>query len=56
MTMALKYQIQLCLRPQEVLLITLSHMDAIREFVKESPAIRAMVEEVYSLLGQVSAE
>lgn len=50
MTMAVKYQISLCLRPKDVLLVTLNHMDAIRSFVSDNPPIKAGVEGVCRLL------
>ncbi|XP_071493076.1 protein OSCP1-like [Diadema antillarum] len=50
MTMAVKYQISLCLRPKDILLVTLNHMDAIRVFVAHNPAIKGQVEGVCRLL------
>lgn len=52
MTMAFKYQVSLCLRPNDVLLTTLNHMDAIRGYVEGAPPIRQQVEYVYKLLLQ----
>lgn len=53
MTMAFKYQISLSLRPSDVLLVTLNHMDAIRVFVEDNPNIRQQVDNVYRFLIQV---
>ncbi|XP_041463067.1 protein OSCP1-like [Lytechinus variegatus] len=50
MTMAVKYQISLCLRPKDILLVTLNHMDAIRSFVCDNPTLKAGVEGVCRLL------
>lgn len=50
MTMAFKYQVSLCLRPSDVLLVTYNHMDAIRGFACDNPAISNQVENVYKLL------
>lgn len=50
MTMAFKYQVSLCLRPADVLLVTYNHMDAIRSFACDNPAISNQVENVYKLL------
>ncbi|KAL9969205.1 hypothetical protein ACROYT_G021395 [Oculina patagonica] len=50
MTMAFKYQVSLCLRPSDVLLVTYNHMDAIRSFACDNPAISNQVENVYKLL------
>ncbi|XP_048767277.1 protein OSCP1-like isoform X2 [Ostrea edulis] len=50
MTMAFKYQVSLCLRPKEIILITLNHMDAIRAFVEGQPNIKQQVDHVYRLL------
>ncbi len=54
MTMAFKYQVSLCLKPSEILLITLNHMDAMRSYVEDSPNIRSQVEYVFKLLLQVN--
>lgn len=53
MTMAFKYQVSLCLRPKEIILITLNHMDAIRAFVEGQPNIKQQVDHVYRLLIEV---
>ncbi|KAL8619017.1 hypothetical protein ACOMHN_020715 [Nucella lapillus] len=50
MTMAFKYQVSLCLRPKDILLITLNHMDAMRTYVQGHSAVRQQVEGVYRLL------
>ncbi|XP_032084024.1 protein OSCP1 isoform X1 [Thamnophis elegans] len=39
MTMAFKYQVLLCPRPKDLLLITFNHLDAIKDFVYESHKI-----------------
>ena len=52
MTMAFKYQISLCLRPKDILLVTLNHMDAIRTFV-EGGSLQDQVDNVYKLILQV---
>ena len=51
--MAVKYQISLCLRPKDILLVTLNHMDAIRSFVCDNPTLKAGVEGVCRLLLKV---
>ena len=56
MTMAFKYQVSLCLKPSEILLITLNHMDTMRSFVEGSPNIRAQVDFVFKLLIEVSGK
>ena len=53
MTMAFKYQVSLCLRPNDILLVTLNHMDNIREFVEKNAEAKNLVENVYRLLAQV---
>lgn len=50
MTMAFKYQVSLALCPKDILLITLNHMDAIRNFVKGQSNIEQQVDHVYRLL------
>lgn len=52
MTMAFKYQISLCLRPKDVLLVTLNHMDAMRNFVEDNLNIKQQVENAFHLLIQ----
>ncbi|XP_014674452.1 PREDICTED: protein OSCP1-like [Priapulus caudatus] len=52
MTMAFKYQVTLSTSPSEVLLVTLNHMDAIRNFVGETAVISDQVNNVYTLLNQ----
>lgn len=44
----------LCLRPSDVLLVTYNHMDAIRSFACDNPAISNQVENVYKLLYEVN--
>uniref|UniRef100_A0A8C7XMB7 Organic solute carrier partner 1 n=1 Tax=Oryzias sinensis TaxID=183150 RepID=A0A8C7XMB7_9TELE len=39
MTMAFKYQVLLCPRPKDILLVSFNHMDAIKDFVKDTPSI-----------------
>uniref|UniRef100_A0A8C9S8W4 Organic solute carrier partner 1 n=1 Tax=Scleropages formosus TaxID=113540 RepID=A0A8C9S8W4_SCLFO len=53
MTMAFKYQVLLCPRPRDLLLVTFNHMDAIRAFVSDTPAILNQVEETYQQLIKV---
>ncbi|XP_042201441.1 protein OSCP1 isoform X2 [Callorhinchus milii] len=50
MTMAFKYQVLLCPRPKDILLVTFNHMDAIKEFVHDSPSILNQVEETFRQL------
>ena len=47
-------KVSLCLRPSDVLLVTYNHMDAIRGFACDNPAISSQVENVYKLLYEVS--
>ncbi|XP_049328915.1 protein OSCP1-like [Astyanax mexicanus] len=39
MMMAFKYQLLLCPRPRDLLLITCNHVDAVRDMVKDSPCL-----------------
>ncbi|KAH9489142.1 Protein oscp1 [Bulinus truncatus] len=55
MTMAVKYQISLALRPKDILLITLNHMDAIRSHVEDSSSTKTQVEYAYTLLIETYA-
>uniref|UniRef100_A0A668T389 Organic solute carrier partner 1a n=2 Tax=Oreochromis aureus TaxID=47969 RepID=A0A668T389_OREAU len=47
MVMAFKYQVFLCLRPKDLLLISYNHMDTIREFVKDTPMVVNQVDETH---------
>ncbi|XP_034505273.1 protein OSCP1 isoform X2 [Ailuropoda melanoleuca] len=53
MTMAFKYQVLLCPRPKDVLLVTFNHLDAIKGFIQDSPAIQHQVEETFRQLTEV---
>lgn len=53
MTMAFKYQVLLCLRPKDILLVSFNHMDAIKDFVKDTPSILSQVDETYRQLIEV---
>ncbi|KAM8735129.1 protein OSCP1 [Acanthopagrus schlegelii] len=50
MTMAFKYQVLLCPRPKDILLVSFNHMDAIKDFVKDTPSIFGQVDETYQQL------
>lgn len=50
MTMVFKYQISLCSYPEEILFITLNHLDAIRKYTQSSPEVLSIVNNVYLLL------
>lgn len=54
MIMALKYQILMACQPLELILITLNHIDAIRNFVSTS-ALQLQVDETYKMLMQTYA-
>ncbi|XP_028255172.1 protein OSCP1a isoform X2 [Parambassis ranga] len=53
MVMAFKYQVFLCPRPKDLLLITYNHMDTIREFVKDTPAVVNHVDETHRKIIEV---
>ncbi|CAM4638975.1 unnamed protein product [Leuciscus chuanchicus] len=53
MTMAFKYQIVLCPRPQDLLLITFNHTDAIKELVKDNPGLVNQINEAQRQLIEV---
>ncbi|CAK6964350.1 protein OSCP1 [Scomber scombrus] len=50
MTMAFKYQVLLCPRPKDILLVSFNHMDAIKDFVKNSPGILSQIDDTYRKL------
>ena len=53
MTMAFKYQVSMCLKPRDIILVTLNHLDAMRVFVGDSADIRQQLDHVYRLLMEV---
>ncbi|XP_052088947.1 protein OSCP1-like [Mytilus californianus] len=50
MTMAFKYQVSMCLKPRDIILVTLNHLDAMRNFVGDAAEIRQQLDHVYRLL------
>ncbi|XP_030213593.1 protein OSCP1 isoform X2 [Gadus morhua] len=53
MTMACKYQVLLCPRPKDLLLVSFNHMDAIKDLVKEAPPILSQVDDTYRQLIEI---
>ncbi|XP_072227336.1 protein OSCP1a [Leuresthes tenuis] len=53
MVMAFKYQVSLCPRPKDLLLISYSHIDTIRGFVKDTPVILNQVDETHRKIMEV---
>lgn len=53
MIMAVKYQVFLCKRPQDLLLITLNHVDEIRKFLHGDSHATDLLDHSYSLLFSV---
>ncbi|XP_049891211.1 protein OSCP1a isoform X2 [Epinephelus moara] len=53
MVMALKYQVFLCPRPKDLLLITYNHIDTVREFVKDTPVLVNQVDETHRKIIEV---
>ena len=56
MTMAVKYQLCLCSKPREVLLVTLNHFDSIRNYVNDSSNGQILMEQAYKRLNKVSLD
>jgi hypothetical protein len=52
--MAVKYQTFLCKQPQDLLLVTLNHIDTMRTFVEDSKQVAEQVDYTYHLLHTVS--
>lgn len=50
MTMAFKHQVLLCPRPKDILLVTFNHLDAIKDFIQDSPRILNQVDETFRLI------
>ncbi|XP_066125731.1 protein OSCP1 isoform X3 [Saccopteryx bilineata] len=53
MTMALKYQVLLCPRPKDVLLVTFNHLDAIKGFIQDNPDLLHLVDETFRQLIKI---
>ncbi|XP_041963079.1 protein OSCP1 isoform X2 [Alosa sapidissima] len=53
MTMAFKYQVLLCPRPKDILLVSFNHMDAIKDFVRDTPSILSQVDETFRQLIEI---
>ncbi|XP_019715214.1 protein OSCP1-like isoform X2 [Hippocampus comes] len=53
MLMAFKYQVFLCPRPKDLLLISYNHIDTIRGFVKDTPAVLNKVDETHRKIIEV---
>ncbi|XP_057684098.1 protein OSCP1a [Corythoichthys intestinalis] len=51
--MAFKYQVFHCPRPKDLLLISYNHIDSIRQFVKDTPAILNKVDETHRKIIEV---
>lgn len=56
MVMAFKYQVFLCPRPKDLLLITYNHIDTIREFVQHTPVVVNQVDETHRKVIEVYRE
>lgn len=56
MIMVVKQQVLMCLRPKDILFITLNHLDAIMELVKDNPSTLQQVNYVYRLFIKVYAD
>lgn len=54
--MAFKYQVFLCPRPKDLLLISYNHIDTIREFVKDTPVVMNQVDETHRKIIEVSSK
>lgn len=53
MIMAFKYQVFVCPRPKDLLLISYNHMDAIRELARDTPAVVNHVDETHRRMVEV---
>ncbi|XP_034016274.1 protein OSCP1-like [Thalassophryne amazonica] len=51
--MAFKYQVFLCPRPKDLLLISYNHIDAIRELVQDTPVVQNQVDETHRKIIEV---
>ncbi|KAM4725017.1 protein OSCP1a isoform 2-T2 [Anableps anableps] len=53
MIMAFKYQVLLCPRPRDLLLISYNHIDTIREFIRDTPVVLNQVDEAHRKIIEV---
>ncbi|KAM9385397.1 protein OSCP1a [Pholidichthys leucotaenia] len=53
MVMAFKYQVLLCPRPKDLLLISYNHIDTVKEFVKDTPVVVNQVDETHRKIIEV---
>ncbi|KAJ8366449.1 hypothetical protein AAFF_G00355500 [Aldrovandia affinis] len=53
MIMAFKYQVLLCLRPRDLLLVSFNHLDTIKDFVRDVPSIFSQVDETHRQLIEI---
>ncbi|GAA6095467.1 protein OSCP1a isoform X1 [Tachysurus ichikawai] len=53
MTMAFKYQIALCPRPRDIVLISFNHTDGVRELVKDNPRLVNLINEAQRLIVEM---
>lgn len=51
--MAVKYQLCLCSKPRELLLVTLNHFDVIRSYVNDLPNGQILMEQAYKRISKV---
>ncbi|XP_061617045.1 protein OSCP1-like [Phyllopteryx taeniolatus] len=56
MIMAFKYHVFHCPRPKDLLLISYNHIDTIREFVKDTPAVVNKVDETHRKIIELQVE
>ncbi|XP_029023825.1 protein OSCP1a isoform X4 [Betta splendens] len=52
-TMAVKHQVLLCPRPKDLLLVSYNHIDAVRDFVRDSPAVLNQVDQAHRRIIEV---
>uniref|UniRef100_A0A915J8V3 Protein OSCP1 n=1 Tax=Romanomermis culicivorax TaxID=13658 RepID=A0A915J8V3_ROMCU len=52
MIMAVKYQLQCCTSPKDMLVVLMNHLDGIRKYVQCSPNIQAQIDYAYNLIKQ----
>ena len=52
MVMAFKHQVLMSRNPRHLVMITLNHLDAIRDFVANEPVVTANIQLAYDLLIQ----
>lgn len=51
MTMAFKYQIQMCSQPDQIIIISLNHIDGIRKILPNDEFLGELLDSVHNMVS-----